>query len=57
MLDILDKDENAVSLHIRRGDYLQPKHWATTGSVCQLPYYQNAKMCIRDSSNTPQGDL
>ena len=19
-----------------------PKHWATTGSVCQLPYYQNA---------------
>ena len=42
MLDILDKDENAVSLHIRRGDYLQPKHWATTGSVCQLPYYQNA---------------
>ena len=42
MLDILDKDENAVSLHIRRGDYLQPKHWATTGSVCQLSYYQNA---------------
>ena len=42
MLEILDKDENAVSLHIRRGDYLQPKHWATTGSVCQLPYYQNA---------------
>ena len=27
MLEILDKDENAVSLHIRRGDYLQPKHW------------------------------
>ena len=42
MFEILDKDENAVSLHIRRGDYLQPKHWATTGSVCQLPYYQNA---------------
>ena len=42
MLEILYKDENAVSLHIRRGDYLQPKHWATTGSVCQLPYYQNA---------------
>lgn len=38
----IDMDDNAVSLHIRRGDYLQPKHWATTGSVCQLPYYQNA---------------
>lgn len=38
----LDADAHAVSLHIRRGDYLQPKHWTTTGSVCQLPYYRNA---------------
>lgn len=42
LLRRLDADANAVSLHIRRGDYLQPQHWATTGSVCQLPYYQNA---------------
>lgn len=35
-------DPHAVSLHVRRGDYLQSQHWATTGSVCQLPYYRNA---------------
>lgn len=23
----MDADLNAVSLHIRRGDYLEPKHW------------------------------
>lgn len=37
LLRRLDADANSVSLHIRRGDYLQPQHWATTGSVCQLP--------------------
>lgn len=35
-------DENSVSVHVRRGDYLQQKHWKTTGCVCQLPYYKNA---------------
>lgn len=38
----MDADVNAVSLHVRRGDYLEPKHWENTGSVCQLPYYRNA---------------
>lgn len=42
MMRQIDLDVNAVSLHIHRGDYLQPKHWRTTGSVCQLPYYRNA---------------
>jgi hypothetical protein len=42
ILQQIDADENAVSVHIRRGDYLEPKHWKTTGSVCQLPYYLNA---------------
>lgn len=38
----IDADNNAVSIHIRRGDYLQPKHWESIGCVCQLPYYKNA---------------
>lgn len=42
MLKQIDADEYAVSLHIRRGDYLEPKHWKTTGSVCQQTYYLNA---------------
>lgn len=42
MMRQIDADDKAVSLHIRRGDYLQPKHWESIGCVCQLPYYQNA---------------
>lgn len=42
LLEQIKHDDKAVSLHIRRGDYLQPQHWKTTGSVCQLPYYKNA---------------
>ena len=42
MLKQIEVDDQAVSIHIRRGDYLLPRHWANTGSVCQLPYYKNA---------------
>lgn len=42
ILQQIDRDESAISIHIRRGDYLEPKHWTNTGSVCQLPYYINA---------------
>lgn len=49
----IDADEGAISLHIRRGDYLQPKHWATTGSVCQLPYYQNAIAEMNKRAKSP----
>lgn len=38
----MDQDGQAVSLHVRRGDYLQPKHWNAIGCICQLPYYRNA---------------
>ncbi|MEE1233059.1 MAG: alpha-1,2-fucosyltransferase [Phocaeicola sp.] len=38
----IQNDSNAVSLHIRRGDYLQPKHWEAIGRICQLSYYRNA---------------
>lgn len=53
MLDKIASDPNAISLHIRRGDYLLPKHWETTGSVCQLPYYQNAIAEISRRVNQP----
>lgn len=32
----------SVSLHVRRGDYLQPKHFASVGGVCGADYYRNA---------------
>lgn len=38
----MDAEACAVSLHVRRGDYLQAKHWKNTGSVCTLEYYQHA---------------
>lgn len=38
MLRQIEADEDAVSLHVRRGDYLQPSVWRNTGCVCQLPY-------------------
>ncbi|MEG1616425.1 MAG: alpha-1,2-fucosyltransferase [Bacteroidales bacterium] len=53
LLEQLAGDEKAVSLHIRRGDYLQPKHWKTTGSVCQLPYYRNAIAAMEQKIASP----
>ncbi len=53
MAQRIDNDPNAVSIHIRRGDYLQPEHWKNTGSVCQLPYYLNAIEEIRGKIENP----
>ncbi len=49
----MDGDVNSVSLHVRRGDYLEPKHWENTGSVCQLPYYRNAIAEIKSRLKNP----
>lgn len=38
----IDNDAHAVSIHIRRGDYLQPKHFKFSGCVCTTAYYQRA---------------
>lgn len=42
MAQKIDTDAHAVSLHVRRGDYLLPKFWKSTGSVCSLNYYMRA---------------
>ena len=42
LISRIEADPLAVSLHVRRGDYLQPGVWENTGCVCQLPYYENA---------------
>ena len=34
--------ETSVSIHIRRGDYLQPQFINTFGNICTLNYYQKA---------------
>lgn len=42
MARTIEQDAHAVSFHVRRGDYLLPKHWANSGSVCGLSYYRRA---------------
>lgn len=42
LLQQIDADPEAVSPHVRRGDYLQPKVYARTGCICQREYYLRA---------------
>ena len=42
LVEQIKADALAVSLHVRRGDYLQPSVWRNTGGVCCLPYYKRA---------------
>ena len=36
------ENENSVSVHIRRGDYLDPPNFAILGNIATEEYYQNA---------------
>ena len=36
------REPQSVSLHVRRGDYLNPKFYGQIGCVCQIPYYRHA---------------
>lgn len=42
MLQTIASDQHAVSLHIRRGDYINPKFYQRYGTVCNLDYYNKA---------------
>lgn len=44
---------NAVSLHVRRGDYVQNAHTNATHGICSLQYYKNAIDQIADCVNAP----
>ena len=36
------RNENSVSVHVRRGDYLNPENVMMFGNICTDAYYQNA---------------
>lgn len=40
--------ENSVSIHIRRGDYLDPENAAMFGGICTGDYYRAAEKYIRE---------
>ena len=44
---------NAVSVHIRRGDYLQPENAAMFGNICTEEYYESALNYVRQQIKAP----
>lgn len=54
LLTQLQNDPDAVSLHVRRGDYLDPSVWRNTGCVCTLDYYRDAIQAIRQHVDKPR---
>ncbi len=46
-------NSNSVSLHVRRGDYLQKKYVGKYGNVCTLSYYKKAIELIENSFENP----
>lgn len=45
---------NAVSMHIRRGDYLSAKNAPMHGGICTAAYYENAIAYIREHVENPK---
>lgn len=39
---LITSNPNAVSLHVRRGDYMDPKFYKRYGTVCPITYFQKA---------------
>lgn len=42
------KSCNSVSIHIRRGDYLNPENAAMFGNICTEPYYEAALRLMKE---------
>lgn len=47
------KQENSVSVHIRRGDYLTTENTRIHGNICTERYYENAMAYIRENIENP----
>ncbi|MDP4239384.1 MAG: alpha-1,2-fucosyltransferase [Bacteroidota bacterium] len=45
---------NAVSIHIRRGDYIKKRRFESVGSVCSLNYYQLGINYIQSKTKQPR---
>lgn len=45
--------ENSVSIHIRRGDYLDPANAAMFGGICTEAYYEAAERYVRENVENP----
>lgn len=50
---IMMQKQESVSVHIRRGDYLEPVNAAIFGGICTLQYYQKALDYFRHYLNNP----
>ncbi len=47
----MQEDQNAVAIHVRRGDYLSPKYENIYRDVCTLAYYRNAIKAMKRENN------
>ena len=53
LLDTIDADENSVSIHVRRGDYVSNESAAEFHGLRGVDYYQPAVKIIEKSVKTP----
>ena len=49
MVDIIQQADHPVSVHIRRGDYLDPENMALFGNIATDSYYEKAFSYIRET--------
>ncbi len=47
------RNSHAVSVHIRRGDYLQPENAAMFGNICTEEYYESALDYMKEKIEDP----